>query len=97
MPTKRKRRTRLSNRTLTRAQILQHLVGHDFFGAYGDALSPAGIDEDTMREDWELHADQIRDFRKDDRIRRTWPVYSALRFDQGMSHEEALSAMRAAR
>lgn len=82
---------------LTRRQVWQHLTGYDFFGGgYGDPVFGT-VDERAMQRDWRSSADQIRDFRKDDRIRSKWPIYSELRFDQGMSHEEAIAAMAAAR
>lgn len=93
MATKRRLVTRGRATVLTHSQKLQHVIGYDFFGGYGDpATRPPGPDEERMREDWIRNREVIRDYSAG----RHWPdhpIYSELRFDRGMTHAEAMEAI----
>jgi hypothetical protein len=79
---------------LTDGETLHLLTGHDFFGdGFGQGED---LDQDAMRQAWAVHHDQVVDRAHRDRQRAHWPIYAELRFDQGLSREEALEARRLA-
>ncbi len=71
---------------LTHGQVAHLIHGYDFFG---DGYGRENPDEDVMREDWNAHREIVEAARRADRTRAHWPIYAALRFDAGLSHEDA--------
>ena len=75
---------RKSTNILTTAQRWHLTFSRDYLGS-------GFTDDEEMREAWRGHKAEIIERAKEDPVRAHWPTYGELRFDRGLSHEEALT------
>jgi hypothetical protein len=89
----RKLRTPKERNELTRGEISHLIHGYDFFcDGFG-----RDVNEDVdarMRVAWEQNREQVEEQHRADTLRAHWPIYAALRFDEGLSHQAALNRRR---
>ena len=87
----RKLRIAKSRRQATLADLAYLRWGNDYFGS--DLKT-----DDELKEIWFADRDKVYErAAKDIPSRAACPIYAELRFDQGLSHEEAQQAIREGR